>query len=60
METIHALREHVTSSETFVDALDFLHILDSASAHLQQQQGNDKVQVVRCINIEGKILVFSF
>jgi len=54
METIQALREHVESSHDLENASEFLGILDKASAHLQRQQDNNKIEVVRCINIEGK------
>jgi hypothetical protein len=57
METIQALREHVESSQNFENASQFLEILDKVSAHVQNQQSNQGINVVRCINIEGKTLI---
>jgi hypothetical protein len=57
METIRALREHVESAHDLENASEFLDILDKASAHLQRQQGKNGIEVVRCINIEGRILI---
>ncbi len=57
METIRALREHVESSHDLENASEFLGILDKASDHLQRQQGNNGIEVIRCINIEGRTLI---
>ncbi len=59
METVQILREHVESSKDLENAAEFLDILSKASTHLQRQQSNNGIDVVRCINIEGKTLIFS-
>ncbi len=59
METVQILREHVESSKDLENAAEFLDILSKASVHLKRQQSNNGIDVVRCINIEGKTLIFS-
>jgi heme-degrading monooxygenase HmoA len=60
METVQALREHVESSQNFENASEFLNILNEASAYLQTQQGNNGIELIQCIDIEGKTLIYSF
>lgn len=58
METIEILRDHVESSTDFANASEFFDILDKATCHLQRKQDDhDRIEVVRCINIEGRVLI---
>jgi len=59
MEIIQALREHVESSQDFENASEFLGILNKAKSHLERTQSDNGNEVARCINIEGKTLIFS-
>lgn len=54
VEIMTDLRNHVESSSTFSDREAFLKILNDVEGNLSNDDNTTKV--VRCINLEGKIL----